>query len=65
MNLSKTIVNKPTTVLIIFVVLAALGFYTLSDLPLDLLPDMELPYVVLMASYPGAGPEEVEKRVTR
>lgn len=65
MNISKTIVNKPTTVLIIFVVLSALGLYTLKDLPLDLLPDMELPFVAIVTSYPGAGPEEVEKRVTR
>lgn len=65
MSLSKTIVSKPTTVLILFTVLAALGLYTLSDLPLDLLPDMELPFVAINTTYPGAGPEEVEKRVTR
>ena len=60
MNITKTFVNKPTTVLIIFVVLVGLGLYATMDLPLDLLPDMELPYVAVMCSYPGAGPEEVE-----
>ncbi len=65
MSLSKTAVGRPTTVLIIFVILTALGIYASSDLPLDLLPDMELPYVAISTSYPGAGPEEVEKRVTR
>ena len=65
MNITKTFVNKPTTVLIIFVVLVGLGLYATMDLPLDLLPDMELPYVAVMCSYPGAGPEEVENRVTR
>ena len=65
MNITKTFVNKPTTVLIIFVVLVGLGLYATMDLPLDLLPDMELPYVAVMCTYPGAGPEEVENRVTR
>jgi hydrophobic/amphiphilic exporter-1 (mainly G- bacteria), HAE1 family len=65
MSISKTAVSKPTTVMIIFVILAALGIYSTRDLPLDLLPDMELPYVAISTSYPGAGPEEVEKRITR
>lgn len=65
MSLSKTVVSRPTTVMIIFTVLAALGIYATMDLPLDLLPDMELPYVAISTTYTGAGPEEVEKRVTR
>jgi HAE1 family hydrophobic/amphiphilic exporter-1 len=65
MSLSKTAVNRPTTTLIIFAILVALGMYAASDLPLDLLPDIELPYVAIMTTYTGAGPEEVEKRITR
>lgn len=65
MSISKTAVQRPTTVLIIFVILTALGIYATTDLPLDLLPDIELPYVAISTSYPGAGPEEVEKRVSR
>ncbi len=65
MSISKTAVNRPTTVVIIFAILAALGLYTLVDLPLDLLPDIELPYVAISTTYQGAGPEEVERRVTR
>ncbi len=65
MSLSRSVVSRPTTVLIVFVVLTALGVYASLDLPLDLLPDMELPYVAVSVNYPGAGPEEVERRVTR
>jgi HAE1 family hydrophobic/amphiphilic exporter-1 len=65
MSLSKTAVMRPTTVMIIFAILTALGIYATFDLPLDLFPDIELPYVAISTSYPGAGPEEVEKRVTR
>lgn len=65
MSLSKLAVSKPTTVLILFIILTALGIYSTFDLPLDLLPDMELPYIAISVSYTNAGPEEVERSVTR
>jgi HAE1 family hydrophobic/amphiphilic exporter-1 len=51
--------------LIIFIVLAALGIYTTVNLPIDLMPDMEIPIVAVMTTYSGAGPDEVERSVTR
>lgn len=51
--------------MILFVILTALGLYASKDLPLDLLPDIELPYIAISTTYAGAGPEEVEKRITR
>ncbi len=65
MSLSKRAVSKPTTVLILFVILTALGIYSTTKLPLDLLPDMELPYIAISTSYTNAGPEEVERSVSR
>lgn len=65
MSLSKLAVSKPTTVVIIFIILAALGIYSTSSLPTDLFPDMEIPYIMVSSSYPNAGPEEVERTVSR
>ena len=65
MTLSKMAVEKPTTVLIIFAVLTALGIYSTTQLPIDLLPDMEMPYIAISTTYTNAGPEEVERSVTR
>lgn len=65
MSISKSAVSRPITVAILFCVLFLLGLYSAFDLPLDLLPDIELPYVAISTRYDGAGPEEVEKRVTR
>lgn len=65
MSLSKLAVRKPTTVLIIFVVLTALGIYATTLLPVDLFPEMEVPYIVVSTSYTNASPEEVEDKVTR
>ena len=65
MSLSSKAVAKPTTILIIFIVLTALGLYSTSKLPIDLYPDLEIPYIIVSTSYPNAGPEEVENSITR
>ena len=65
MSISKLAVKKPTTTLIIFILLAALGIYCTTSLPLDMFPDMDIPYIIVSTSYSNAGPEEVEKSVTR
>ena len=65
MTLSERSVNKPTTVLMIFILLFALGCYAVFNLPIDRFPDMELPYIAIATTYENAGPEEVEQSVTR
>ena len=65
MSLSKTAVGKPVTVLIVFIILAALSIYSTLQLPIDMLPDMELPYIAIITEYENAGPEEVERSISR
>ncbi|MDE5899353.1 MAG: efflux RND transporter permease subunit, partial [Treponemataceae bacterium] len=65
MSLSKIAVKKPVTTLIIFILLTALGIYCTFSLPLDMYPDMDIPYILVITNYENAGPEEVEKSVTR
>ena len=65
MSLSERAVNKPTTVLMIFILFVAFGIYAALSLPIDQFPDMELPYIAIMTTYENAGPEEVEQSVTR
>lgn len=65
MSLSQFAVKKPTTVLIFTIILVLLGVYSVSRLPMDLYPNMEIPYMVVSSSYPGATPEEVEEKLTR
>lgn len=63
--LSKTVVNKPTTILIIFALLIGLALYMVPQIPIDLYPEMNPPILVVVSNYPGAGPEEVEETLTR
>ncbi|MDR2096793.1 MAG: efflux RND transporter permease subunit [Treponema sp.] len=65
MSFAKTAVSRPTTILIIFLLLIGLGVFALVNLPIDLFPEINPPYLVVYTSYPGAGPEEVERSATR
>lgn len=65
MTLSERAVNKPTTVLTIFIMAVALGLYCMHSLPIDMYPNIDLPYMVVYTTYKNAGPEEVERNVTR
>lgn len=65
MYLPRFAVKRPVTILMIVLIILLLGTVSLSRLGLDLFPDMELPYAVVITSYDGAGPEEIETLVTR
>jgi HAE1 family hydrophobic/amphiphilic exporter-1 len=65
MSLAKSIVSRPTTIFIIFVLLIMLGVFAYINLPIDLTPEINPPYLVVMTTYAGAGPDEVERSVTR
>lgn len=63
--LSKYSVKKPFTVLVAVILVLVLGYVSVTKMTPDLLPDMSFPYMVLMTTYPGASPEEVETTVTK
>ncbi|MDR2633563.1 MAG: efflux RND transporter permease subunit [Treponema sp.] len=65
MSFAKTAVSRPTTMLIIFLLLIGLGIFAMLNLPIDLYPEINPPYLVVVTSYTGAGPEEVERSVSR
>ena len=62
--LSKFSVRKPFTVFVAVVICLVLGFLSFQNMSTDFLPSMELPYALVMTTYPGASPEEVEKAVS-
>jgi HAE1 family hydrophobic/amphiphilic exporter-1 len=60
----KFSVKKPYTIIVAIVALLVFGFVTFTRMSTDLLPEMELPYVIVITTYPGAAPERVESQVT-
>ena len=63
--LSKFSVKKPYTVVVGVVLIIILGVVSFSSMTVDLLPSMNLPYAIVMTTYIGASPEEVEQVVTK
>ena len=64
MFLSKLSIERPVLVTMAIMVFVVFGLLAYFGMPLDLMPDVELPYVSIQVVYPGAGPEEVETQVT-
>ncbi|MCD4827552.1 MAG: efflux RND transporter permease subunit [Acholeplasmataceae bacterium] len=62
--MSNYSVKRPITVLMGVLIIIVLGAYSLSKLPLTLFPDIELPFVVTVTTYPGENPETLESEVT-
>lgn len=61
--MEKFSVKKPFTILVMVVAIIMLGFVSLSGMTTDLLPEMSLPYMLVITTYPGASPEKVESSV--
>ena len=65
MSIYKSAVNKPVTTTMIFVAVVVMGIFSLINIPIDLYPDMEPPYVSVMTSYAGANASEIETNITK
>lgn len=62
--MSRFSVKKPYTVIVGIVLVIILGIVSLSKMSTDLLPSMNMPYAIVITSYAGASPEQVERVVT-
>lgn len=65
MIISDLSIKRPimmTMFLMVSVLFGAISYFSLN---LDLMPDIELPYVTIQTVYPGAGPQEIETQVTK
>ncbi len=65
MSLSKLSVRRPVLVLMIISALMVLGFVAYTRLPVELFPNVQFPFVSVIALYPGAGPDEVQLLVAK
>ena len=62
--LAKFSVKKPYTVWVGVVLVLVLGVVSLMKMTTDLLPNMSLPYALVITTDPGSSPEEIEKNIT-
>jgi hydrophobic/amphiphilic exporter-1 (mainly G- bacteria), HAE1 family len=65
MNIYKSAVNNPITTMMIFVGIVVMGIYSLVQIPVDLYPEMDPPYISVMTTYAGANAGDIESNITR
>lgn len=65
MSITKTAVNRPTLVVVLFSILILLGLVSYNSLTYELLPEINSPVITITTVYPGAGPAEVETSVSK
>ncbi|KXG78946.1 efflux RND transporter permease subunit [Thermotalea metallivorans] len=65
MNLAKISVNRPVTTLMFMLIAILLGVVSLTLLPIDLYPEIEVPVAIVSVDYSGVAPEEMETLITK
>lgn len=61
----KTVIDRTITTAMFFIAVVIVGILAVCNIPKDLFPEMKIPYVIVLTSYQGAGPSEVESLVTK
>lgn len=65
MNISELSIKRPVTIIMMMLIVVVLGVVSFMRVPIDLMPSLEVPIAIVVTSYEGAGPQEVENFVTR
>ena len=64
MNLTRLALKRPVSMILIILALAVFGLSSIPDFKMQLIPDMDMPMLIVMTAYPGADPESVDELVT-
>ena len=65
MNISKFSIKRPVFTLVTMFIVLILGAVSLFKIPITLIPDLNPPIGVVVTSYPGASPTEVNEKITK
>ena len=65
MNITKFSIQRPIGISMIFMLITVLGLFSYSHIGVELLPDVDSPYISCVVQYPGASTESVEQQLTK
>ncbi|MBQ3111113.1 MAG: efflux RND transporter permease subunit [Clostridia bacterium] len=65
MKLSELSVKRPVGVIMAVLIFVVIGIYSVTMLPMDMMPEMEIPVGAVITQYPNVGAPEVENLVTK
>jgi len=60
MFLADISIKRPVLMTMVIMTFVVIGIFSYSRLGIDLMPEMDFPFVSVVTIYPGAGPEEIE-----
>ncbi len=65
MVLTRVSIQKPLAMIMVILAVVLFGIFSFTRLPIDMMPEIDLPFVVVRTMYIGAGPEEIEASVVK
>ncbi len=65
MSIYQSAVKKPITTALVFVAVAIFGLFSLINIPIDLIPEIETNTIMVMTTYQGANASDIENNVTK
>ncbi len=65
MNIYESAVKKPISTVLIFIGVVVMGLFSLQNLAVDQYPEIEMPMISVITTYPGANASDIETNVTR
>ena len=65
MKISEISINRPVFATMMIAGLLVLGWFSYTDMSIELFPEIDFPFVAVSTLYPGASAETVEKDVTK
>ncbi len=64
MSLPSLSIKRPVTITMFYIGIAILGIYVFSLMGVDLLPNINIPHLIVQTEYKNSTPEEVENLIT-
>ena len=64
-GLTKLALKRPVSICMAVLALLVFGLSSAATAPMELMPDIEMPVLLVMTQYVGAAPEDVEDQVTQ
>ncbi len=65
MNIASLSIKRPVMTTMVMIGLLLFGVLAYLKLPLNLMPDAEIPYITIQTIYAGAAPEQIETLITK
>ncbi|MEL7568095.1 MAG: efflux RND transporter permease subunit [Dehalobacterium sp.] len=65
MKITEIAIKRPAATIMVVMFFVVLGLFGYHKIGSDLFPEANIPFITVIAQYPGAGPEEMEDQITK